>query len=129
VRDRGREMRIVAAILVLVLAGYLWVQRMPIFGCHDEVAFQAWSPDGRHLAAIVIRDCGATTGLATHVVISAQPLRLPIGADEASCVFDDSSGVRLRWNTSNELKVHPGRGKAFRSEAVAMGVRITYSAD
>ena len=114
-------------LLALVILGIgVAVRFWPIFSCHDLVVAEAWSGDHRHLASVIARDCGATTALAGHVVVSSRQLRLPIGTEQAICVVDDTTGVRVQWVGRDTLLVLTGRGSVFRAIEERDGVRVLY---
>jgi hypothetical protein len=67
---RKRLARLGSAIVVLI-ALYVIVVSTPwsVGFCGEETRAESWSPDGKHLAVALIRNCGATTGWVTHVNI------------------------------------------------------------
>src|SRR5437867_710129 len=55
----------VGAIALLVMAVALFFHFDPL--CGEELALEQISPDGRYIAAWMIRNCGATTSYVDHV--------------------------------------------------------------
>jgi len=121
------RLRIVIALsatVVLLVGLAIWYG--PVFRCHDDVVHQEWAPDHRHVAAIAIRDCGATTGLSTQIVVSPHAIRAPIRNNEIAFVTDDSVGVRFHWSSSDTLIIRVGAGEIFRDSSAIGAVRVRY---
>ncbi len=55
----------VGAIAVLIGAGALFLHFDPL--CGEDLMSEQTSPDGRYVAAWMIRNCGATTSYVNHV--------------------------------------------------------------
>lgn len=115
--------------LGIVLGGWVVMRLWPVFRCHEEIAYEVWAPDRRHVATLVMRDCGATTSAAAHIVVSTRALRLPVGGKRAICVTDDSAGVRVRWKSAGQLVIRTGLGEVFRAKTGVDGIRIAYGFD
>lgn len=104
------------------------------FDCDDEVTRRALSPDGRWLAAAFVRNCGATTDFATHVVV----VEAGDEPDDSGKIFVAEAGsaprapqggpdVRLRWLGADRLEVTYGAGAKIFLQAVRLrGVDIVY---
>ena len=97
----------------------------PLFTCEDEEVARVPSPDGTREARVLVRNCGATTDFATHVVISERRWLLP---DARHTVFvSRRSQVRVTWSCDRCLKVVHQRDPLWsRAESRAAGVTIEY---
>ncbi len=127
-------MMVLRVVVVLALAG---CEMAP--GCQDEVVQRAASPDGAHVAAVFVRNCGATTAYATSVEV------LPAGTERRGAkedvVFtaDSDHGaapagagggpeVRARWLADGRLEIaHHPRARSFRRMTEHRGIHITYA--
>jgi len=87
--------------------------------CSDETLAERTSPDGRHVAVILSRDCGATTAVAVHIIIR----RRWFGSDTA-VVLNDPAHVEVEWRSSNELLIRHSPASVFGEESEVDGVRI-----
>ncbi|MGC4094638.1 MAG: hypothetical protein QM756_43325 [Polyangiaceae bacterium] len=104
--------------------------------CTNTTVARVPAPEGGREAVLFRRDCGATTGFATHVSI------LPVGAEAegagntfradsdhgAASLGDwDSVWAEARWLAPNHLLVrHAAHSRIFRQEEEVSGVRVTY---
>lgn len=114
--------------LALVL-GYVFVAPlfMPVGGCTDVYHAGPISPDGRLKAAVHERDCGATTGFDTEVLITEVNRRFEDSADVAAVI--DGPPPRLEWEGS-DLRVFKGDAPLVRGASTARGATVSYwSAD
>jgi len=57
----------VAAIVVSACYAAIVLTPWSIGVCGEDNGPQSYSPDGKHLAKVFVRSCGATTGWRTHV--------------------------------------------------------------
>jgi hypothetical protein len=80
-------------------------------GCGDEVTATAVSPDGRLTAESYVRNCGATTPYATHVVVrpSGSSVASWFGrrpnAEHLVYVVAARPAVGIKWLDSSHLTV------------------------
>src|SRR3954462_7933759 len=65
---RKTEMRRLLPVVMLALLVPA-LQGCSSFFCGDEVTGRAISPDGKWLAAVLVRNCGGNTDFVTHVTI------------------------------------------------------------
>jgi hypothetical protein len=118
--------KIVAAIavvegLVLLLLGAAWGLNsigsdFQLFGCDGQIYATAPPPDGKRMAYAFERDCGATTGFSSFVVIRDATEKLDLTANlvEQEIVFqaDGDYHPNLKWNSKNHLQISFPSGAA-----------------
>lgn len=125
-------MRRAATLLTIGLAGSLL--QGCLFMCGDEVTVRAPSPDGEWLAAAYVRNCGATTGFTTHVVIMEKGEKPDASGDvfvaEAGTARQSPHGgpeIQLRWLAPDRLRVSYGEGTEVWFQAVRKrGLHVAY---
>lgn len=110
------------------------LQGCSLFSCGDEVTARAVSPDRRWLAAVLVRNCGATTDFATHVTI----VEAADEPDDSGDIFVAEAGgapqapkggpeIRLRWLGPDHLLVaYDVRAEVFHQVVRRRGLRIDY---
>jgi hypothetical protein len=80
--------------------------------CADQVTQESQSPDGRWAATSYVRDCGATTSYATHIIVrdAATPFRAwrHGGPPDQGLVYvqEQRPLVDLRWTGPHDLVIH-----------------------
>jgi hypothetical protein len=105
-------------------------------GCGNSIVSRSASPDGRRVAVLFQRDCGATTGFSTQISI------LPAGeqALEAGNAFraDDGHGAaragdwggpwaEMAWLSADHLRIrYAARSRLLRQRDEVDGVMVTY---
>lgn len=105
-----------AAMLVFVAA--FWFA-LVVEACENNVGERVLSPDGKRVAVVYQRGCGATTGFSTQISIIGSRDTPRSGGN--TFIADDRNGVsprgswggpmvRVWWTSSDELTVahHPG---------------------
>lgn len=108
----------------------------PLFPCEDEQISRQTSPDGTREVRVFVRDCGATTTWATHVVVSRKRWLLP---DASHTVFVAVRGdvtpagpghgpeVRVSWLGPRSVRlVHHPTAQIARSEREAEEVTVDW---
>jgi hypothetical protein len=90
--------------------------------CSDELVLEKVSPDGRHVATVVRRDCGATTSYATHLRISRRWWRG--GATYLAVVLEEPAKLDVVWRSATELTMLHTATRVYRDEKLVDGVRI-----
>ena len=98
-----------------------------LFGdCGDNVKAQAPSPDGRYVAAVFERDCGATTDFSTHVSLrEADELFDPPTQTRVLSVAGRAA-VDVEWSTERALSVALPTAETFTKLETWRDVRIVY---
>lgn len=99
--------------------------------CANDIMNQIPAPDGRHVAVLFQRGCGATTGVNWQVSVLDRG-QSPTGTGNAF-IADLGSGmapgrdrpVRLMWKGSDELNIwHDSRMRIFKSETHVSSIRV-----
>jgi hypothetical protein len=120
------------AIAVLVVAVALFFHFDPL--CGEETALEQASPDGRYVAAWMIRNCGATTSYVHHVNLRLRTSTLhtdfrsgTITDGEILTVPEKSGRVRFCWSGSRRLNIErPDPEPGLRQLSNWQDVEITY---
>lgn len=105
--------------------------------CDDQVTISKASPDGRHIARLFVRNCGATSGYVTQLAIGDRSA--PLSRSTVVFIADDSHGEALtdgpaiwtdmHWNSSTELFLaYAERATVFKKLDRAGSARIRYRA-
>lgn len=100
-------------ILLVLLANALgWLDFLPrfeLFGCDGEIYATAQSPDKTQTAYAFERDCGATTGLNTFVIVRVGAEKLDLTKDlvkdEIVFTADGDYRPQLSWTAKGALAV------------------------
>jgi hypothetical protein len=91
--------------------------------CADEIVSESVSESGRYIAALVIRDCGATTDYASHIRL--RTVREPIDLNgETVAVFEGKIDSPI-W-LGDRLIVRFGGARRFKTYDRWSDVAITY---
>lgn len=105
-------------------------------GCQNELQDSVPAPDGRHVAVLFQRNCGATTGdnLELSLIRSAGMPHGDGNAFIADAPARDSAGmvamvslVKLQWLSTRALQVsYDRRLRVFRQETRVEGITVSY---
>jgi hypothetical protein len=95
-----------------------------IFDCDKERVEVAKSDDGKHIATVLLVQCGASTRDATWVLVS-QSGRETDDDDDRAAVFEGKD-VSVKW-VDGVLEISYGDATMFTGESSLNGVRIRYS--
>ncbi|MEO8275761.1 MAG: hypothetical protein ABI639_06045 [Thermoanaerobaculia bacterium] len=113
-------------ILVAALS-FVGCQRQTHFDCADSVKRELISPDGRYVALMFERDCGATTSVSTLVAIRESRKRLDLKEARLILSLKESWDLALEWNSPQALTIHlPEGARTYTKLATWQGVQITY---
>ena len=112
------------------------VQLAPILGitacnpCGDELVADRPAPDGSRVALAFKRDCGATTPVATHMLIRGSSEPKTLEEDKSVFIGEGVINLELVWQSPKELTVRwEARGQGvsvFKADRENQGVTITY---
>src|SRR5712671_6938922 len=101
--------------LIIVAALYAAVVLTPwsIGICGEDEGAKSFSPDGKHLAKVFIRNCGATTGWLTHVNLRSRWSYFNtnwMGTITQGQVFagDCWNTIKLVWKDNSNLEIQHG---------------------
>ena len=119
-----------------ILAAGLIAQGGCADGCANEVITSAEAPDGRHLAVMFQRDCGATTGFSTQISVLKQGDELSgsgnafrADTDHGTAAAGDWGGpwAELVWTAPDRLVIrYAAKSRLFEQDSQVSGVKIRY---
>lgn len=104
--------------------------------CQNTIASRSLSPDGKHVAVLFQRDCGATTGFSMQIsVLDASGN--PSGSGNAFIADDDHGAARAgswdgpwaetKWLSSDRLLVrYAAKSRLFKQNDRVSDVSINY---
>ncbi len=92
--------------------------------CENSVLYELASPGQDRKAVIFSRNCGATTGISTH--LSILPTDTSVGSESGNVLVTDEGTIVVRWSGDDSLIVELGGRRAYKKESVVTGVTITY---
>jgi len=129
--------RLLGGLLVVYAVVVLTPWSLPI--CEEEVQSQSVSPDGKSVAKVFIRNCGATTGWLTHVNLRSHWLYFNTnwqGTITQGQVFSGScwDTVKFAWKDNSNLEIqhevcqrcNSGDDPRFVKQDSWNGIHITY---
>jgi hypothetical protein len=127
---------LVAALAVVAVALHRansWLEGLPSLagGCGEDLVASAPSPDRKHVAAVFVRNCGATTSFATHVNLRASShsfAATPHGTITEGEVFvrEGEEPVKLVWKSATHLIIECPLTEVFQQEGSWRGIAISY---
>lgn len=132
----GRKWYIVILLLVALSTIAVWViskhadEFATAMGCTDHTLSAADSPDGRYVAFVFRRECGATAPDSTQA--NVQPIGTALDSEKykAFVVVDGAPRLNLRWDNTNRLAVGGiTTERIYRQESAVDGIGIRYEAD
>ena len=127
---------ITAGLATLAIGGViaLWPSEESLFltgGCGEEVISSTTSPNGRYVAVVFERNCGATTGWVTHVNLREVGRDFPTtaaGTVDAGCIYlaDGKPPLKLTWESSSQLRIKAAPAETWVQESNWKGVAIRF---
>jgi hypothetical protein len=118
------------AFLLISIPFLLFVSCDITGGCENTVLTEAPSPDGRLVATVFGRDCGATT--ATNTQICLRSRSVPFGKKEAESFFvvEGQGDVKVFWVDAKTVAMSfPVSMRVFHQDKSCKGINIQYSED
>jgi len=105
--------------------------------CVDRIAGRYPAPGGEREAVVAVRDCGATTGIVTHVFVIRLGERLAgrsgnalvVDSDYGAAPYLPGGGVPLeiQWVRSDSLVLrYSARARVGLANQSSRGVRVTH---
>src|SRR5512147_1717441 len=91
--SRALVLGIVVAVVVCVTAVAFWDTMLTHALCKDEMLLRRRSSNGRHVAVVVRRNCGAGSSFSTMIFID----RWNILFDRPTIAVHDEAGVDMKW--------------------------------
>jgi hypothetical protein len=111
---------LVGPVAGLGLAG---CDRAPLF-CRDTLVAGSPSPDGSHVAEMVVRDCHLTTGYTVHLMLRSTK---DLHRGPTAAVFGGARPPSLSWDGPRRLVVSPDAGsKVLYQTSQWDGVALSY---
>ena len=124
----------VGAVAVLGVGLSLVLHFDPL--CGEELMSEQTSPDGRHVAALMIRNCGATTDYASHVNVRSSGSSFRRGFFDGTIIDGEivtvagAGRVRYCWLAAKRLNLDiEDRNKVRRTSLALHDVDVTYGND
>jgi hypothetical protein len=115
-----RSMIVVVGLAALACAAVLTIYLNPLRSfslCREQTIMEKTSPDGRYVAVLMQRNCGAIEGLSAHINLRLAssppfPKHLFGGTVNDGEVFDTArdKGDRFCWSSPNRLEIDYLRG-------------------
>jgi hypothetical protein len=96
--------------------------------CSNVVTTESTSPDGRYVAAVYERDCGATVDFVTHVGLRTAGTPFD-GSVNGAGIFEGLPVVSLEWQSHDRLVIRYQKcpeDSLVRADARWAGVTIEY---
>lgn len=105
-------------------------------GCQNTAAARSVSPDGKHVAVLFERDCGATTGFSTQISVLDAGENLS-GSGNTFIADDDHGAARVgswdgswaetKWLSADRLLVrYAAKSRLFKQNKRVSDVNIIY---
>jgi hypothetical protein len=73
--------------------------------CDDELKSELASPDGKYIAGVFVRGCGATTSNFTHVMLRSQRFFSSYRDDNIVFTVKYDPEVKLHWKDLTHLMI------------------------
>ena len=89
--------------------------------CSDSLKAETPSPDGRFVAGVFERNCGATTGFVTYVALRSKDGSFSQDVNFAVLVLDTDDQPKMQWTDGRTLMIELSK------EAVARRSRMETS--
>jgi hypothetical protein len=126
------------AVLTVVLAGVLWrthvwLEALPPLagGCGEDLITSVPSPDQKYMAAVFIRNCGATTPYVTHVNLRAS--NRPFAVTQAETIVEGTvfekkgrEPVKLIWKDATHLLIQCPLTEVYEQHRTWKEVMLSY---
>ena len=117
---------IVSVVLVIISAACLWLFLSP--NCEDAIKREVRSPNGKYIATLYERDCGATTNFSTIVSLRASTDKFN-GENGRIFVAEGQFQVSLVWKDDMNLRIECSKCRSndiFKQEMNWQDISISY---
>jgi hypothetical protein len=127
---KKRPILIGCLLVVLLCIGFVsaiiyWVAGLMAGMCGSELNQTAESPDGKYVAYVYTRDCGATTQYSHHLTVLKKGVDLD-PADKGNVLITYGE-ISMAWKDATHLSVSKsGATHTFKEEKRYKGVTIQY---
>lgn len=116
---------ILITLIIIFGLGYFIVNNLFYIPCSDTILAEEKSPDGRYIATLFERDCGATTDFST--IVNLREINSKFDPDDGTIfVVSGRHPVKLIWKSEVELLVICKSGEVFRSEPAWQNIKVSY---
>ncbi|MEZ5312883.1 MAG: hypothetical protein R2862_04110 [Thermoanaerobaculia bacterium] len=113
--------------LLLVALSFTGCQSQALFDCADTIKKELVSPDGRYVALVFDRDCGATTKVSTQIVIREAAKRVDLKEASPVLVVKEASEIALMWDSPGALTIDlPEDAETYTKRDAWQGIQIDY---
>ncbi len=92
------------SIIFFIIVIGLFTSCNPTFECEDQILLSLRSPDGKYIACLYERDCGATTDTSTTINIREEGVKFD-GGEGRVFVIKGKAEVELIWKEPQLLIV------------------------
>jgi hypothetical protein len=108
----------------LLAFGWYWYTA-PLFGdCSDQVKQELRSEDGKYVAAVIQRNCGATTDYRTVVTLRPGTAKPHLDEDQVVVDMNGPCEILLAWEKGNLGVSYPESCEVVRQTKTWSGIRI-----
>ncbi len=118
----------IACVLIVAAALQLSGCKSLVFTCEDTIKTEAKSPDGKNVAVLFERDCGATTDVST--IVSLRSISTKLDEQEGRVfVIEGQHQIALVWEENTRLRIDCSRcstDDVFKQEKKWHDVSISY---
>ena len=93
--------------------------------CSDDIIERAISPDERYEVELLVRDCGATTPVATHVSLLQNSQKHKISL----FIIEGNSPMKVQWVNSKNLEIsfeNSSKATIFKQMEYWKDIHISY---
>ncbi|MEY2527569.1 MAG: hypothetical protein QOE73_2340 [Verrucomicrobiota bacterium] len=120
----------IRALLILVVMALSSCDYPVLFGlCKDKITYGSISPDGKYIAIVYQRDCGAPGGLATFVSIQPSVAKFEGRPKDAIFAVDGPVPVAVSWTDSSNLRIECIRcspDKIFKQKTAWRNIAVSH---
>lgn len=94
-----------ATYLMVVVLGVVLATNCDRLMCGEHQAMTVVSPGGKYSATVFERDCGATTGFVTLVMLYPSRDQPKADREQAVVLYEGKVQAQLKWKTDHELYI------------------------
>jgi hypothetical protein len=112
-------------MLGIILQGCIVV---PLFDCQDVIKFETMSPDGKYIATLFVRNCGATTSFSTSVNLRSKSEKFS-GDEGRILIIKGRPQIKIAWDDNMKLHFECDeceKNNIFKQETSWKDITISY---
>jgi hypothetical protein len=111
--------------------GHFVMTNVPTWTCGDAIESEAKSPDGNWIAAVYVRDCGATDSFSSQINLRPSKAAFDDDDPQAFFIMDGLPRLSVSWVSNKEIlvrypKLYGQDHTIYRREIERNGITITY---